>query len=96
MWTSVPQIVVSVIFTIASLGPQSGIGRSSSTIRSRPSKIAARIAPPAPSPSVLSFEAVVFIAAPLRLRAVAAHSMLGPAMRKPFWRTDSSEMEVEG
>ena len=43
MWTSVPQIVVSVIFTIASLGPQGGIGFSSSTIRSCPSKTAAFI-----------------------------------------------------
>jgi hypothetical protein len=39
----VPQIVVSVTLTIASLGPQAGIGRSPSTIRSCPSNTAARI-----------------------------------------------------
>jgi hypothetical protein len=34
MWTSVPQIVVSVTFTIASVGPQDGVGTSSIPIRS--------------------------------------------------------------
>ena len=43
MWTSVPQIVVSVTLTIASLGPHRGVGFSSKTIRSRPSKTAAFI-----------------------------------------------------
>jgi hypothetical protein len=55
MWTSVPQIVVSEIFTIASVGPQRGIGFSSSTIRSWPSNTAAFIV----SAIALSFAVLV-------------------------------------
>ena len=43
MWTSVPQIVVSVTLTIASVGPQPGTGTSSSSMRPGPWKTAARI-----------------------------------------------------
>ena len=43
MWLSVPQIAVSDTFTIASFGPQEGIGFSSRTIRSWPSNTAAFI-----------------------------------------------------
>ena len=43
MCTSVPQIVVIVTRTIASVAPQTGTGRSWSVMRSGPSKTAARM-----------------------------------------------------
>src|SRR5262249_48174562 len=43
MWTSVPQIVVSVTRTSASVGPTLGTGRSSSEILPGPRNTAARI-----------------------------------------------------
>src|SRR5215218_577473 len=43
MWTSVPQIVVIVTRTMASVGPQVGTGRSCSVITPGRSKTAARM-----------------------------------------------------
>src|SRR5689334_10199442 len=45
MWTSVPQMVVIVTRTMASVGPQEGIARSCSVITPGRSKTAARMVP---------------------------------------------------